>query len=115
MHYLLEHNGKTQSNYLGIMSNDINKRIYNNPNGVSPLILFIGGAIVVIFGYLFFASLDWTWTGSYGGHKNFTEYGLNYHDRPVRINYSWLKWIFYPMDILMLLIGSLIIRHGLKR
>lgn len=96
------------------MSNDINKGTYNNQDGESLFILFIGVVLVVIFGYLFVASFDWSWIGSYGGHNSFTYYGLNYNDRPVHINYSWLKWIFYPVDILMLLIGYLIIKYGLK-
>ena len=97
----------------------MNKETYNTPNRVSSLILFIGVVIIVIFGYLFIVSYDWSWSssGSYGGHKSFTEYGLNYHKRPTYFHddYSWLKWIFYPFDVFVFLIGCILISIGLKR
>ena len=100
------------------MSSRINKERENNSIRVSPIVLLVGIVLVVLFGYLFVASLDWSWSssGSLRGHKSFTEYGLNYHKPPTYYHndYSWLKWIFYPIDFIAFLIGCMLIKHGIQ-
>ena len=86
---------------------------------IAPFILCFGVVVLVLTVYLFIASFDWSWSssGSYGGHKSFTEYGLSYHKPPsyYHYDYSWLKWIFYPIDVFIFLIGCILIRLGLRK
>lgn len=100
-----------------------NKRIVGNSKKRSttiPLFIVIGFVLLAIFGYLFFASFDWSWESSHHSvkHHSFTEYGMNLHHDEVtdyHNDYSFLKWLFYPVDIIMLLIGAICLKLGINK
>lgn len=82
--------------------------------------LFLGILLLMIFGYLLYTSFDWAWISSNHNvkHQSFTEYGMNLHHNEVtdyNHDYSWLKWLFYPVDIIFLLIGAFCIKIGMGK
>lgn len=84
---------------------------------VNPLMLFLGILLLMVFGYLLYTSFDWSWISSNHSvkHQSFTEYGMNLHHNEVtdyNQDYSWLKWLFYPVDIILILIGAFCIKIG---
>lgn len=99
-----------------------NNRTYStrSETKVNPLMLFLGILLLMIFGYLLYTSFDWTWISSHHSvkHQSFTEYGMNLHHNEVtdyNQDYSWLKWLFYPVDIILILIGAFCIKIGLGK
>ena len=68
-----------------------------------PAIFGFGIFLLILFGYLFFASFGWSWQEHvYGKFNRHDVYDL-----------SWLKWIFYPIDIVGLLSGVIFAYIGM--
>ena len=82
---------------------DDEKNEETNKAEVKSIKLFavvIGLIILAVFGYLFFASFDWSWQ-SQSKHNVY----ITYH-------YDWLKWIFYPIDLIGIAVGAFVTYIG---
>ena len=69
-------------------------------NSMKVISVVIGLIILAIFGYLFFASFDWSWQ-SQSKHNIYIVY-----------HYDWLKWIFYPIDFIGMAVGAFFVYFG---
>ncbi len=68
----------------------------------NPFSLGFGIFLIMIFGYLFFTSFGWSWQ-DHSKHNIYIVY-----------NFSWLKWLFYPIDIAGLVFGALCVYIGIS-
>lgn len=68
----------------------------------NPFALGFGIILILLFCYLFFASLGWSWQEQ------------SKHNIYIVYHYDWLKWIFYPLDIAGIIFGALCAYIGIS-
>ena len=68
----------------------------------NPFALGIGIILILLFGYLFFASFGWSWQEQ------------SKHNIHIVYHFDWLKWIFYPLDIAGIIFGALCAYIGIS-
>lgn len=68
----------------------------------NPFALGFGIILILLFGYLFFASFGWSWQEQ------------SKHNIYIVYHYDWLKWIFYPLDIAGIIFGALCAYIGIS-
>lgn len=68
----------------------------------NPFALGIGIILILLFGYLFFASFGWSWQEQ------------SKHNIHIVYHFGWLKWIFYPLDIAGIIFGALCAYIGIS-
>lgn len=66
----------------------------------------LGIILIILCVILFFWSFSWEWSSS--RTHSFNGYGLNLHHRET-LDWSWLKWLFYPIIIIGIVMGSIFI------
>lgn len=68
----------------------------------NPFALGFGIILILLFGYLFFASFGWSWQEQ------------SKHNIYIVYHFDWLKWIFYPLDIAGIIFGALCAYIGIS-
>ena len=68
----------------------------------NPFALGFGILLLLLFGYLFFASFGWSWEEQ------------SKHNIYIVYHYGWLKWIFYPLVLAGIAFGALCAYIGIS-